>query len=176
MARTLNNTAILVLGMVANGNRNGYEIQQAVERSTRYFWTASPGGIYPELKRLEAAGLLRSADAPRGAARRLSYELTTEGRAALAAWLRDEDALFEMRNEELLRLFFAAELPPAEQRAILERIGAAHERKAHDLEHVTAPTVPEGAPAGKRLVLDYGIAMHRGAAAWCRAAADRLGD
>ncbi len=175
MARTLNNTAILVLGMVAAGERNGYEIQHTVERSTRYFWTASPGGIYPELKRLEAAGLLRSTDDPRGAAPRLSYELTEEGAAALRGWLADgESALFEMRHEDLLRLFFATELPVEEQLRILERIGAAHEHKAHDLESITAPGVPEDAPMGKRLVLDYGIAMHRGAAAWCKSAAERL--
>lgn len=174
MPRTLNNTAIVVLGMVAAGQRNGYEIQHTVERSTRYFWTASPGGIYPELRRLEEAGLLRSADDPRGAARRLSYELTDEGAAALREWLADEEAVFEMRHEDLLRLFFASELPPEEQVRILERIAEGHERKAHDLESVTAPWIPDDAPEGKRVVLDYGIAMHRGAAAWCRQAADRL--
>ena len=175
MARALNNTAILVLGMVAGGQRNGYEIQHTVERSTRYFWTASPGGIYPELKRLEQAGLVRSTDVPRGAARRLSYELTPDGAAALRAWLTDDrDALFEMRHEDLLRLFFASELPPGDQRRILERIALAHERRAHDLESITAPWIPPDAPEAKRLVLDYGIAMHRGAAAWCRQAAARL--
>jgi len=175
VARTLNNTAILVLGMVAAGQRNGYEIQHTVERSTRYFWTASPGGIYPELKRLERAGLLRSADDPRGAARRLSYELTDDGAAALREWLADEEeAIFDMRHEDLLRLFFASELPAEEQVRILERIALAHERRAHDLESVTAPWMPDDAPEGKRLVLDYGVALHRGAAAWCREAATRL--
>jgi DNA-binding PadR family transcriptional regulator len=175
VARPLNNTGILVLGMVAAGRRNGYEIQHTVERSTRHFWTASPGGIYPELRRLEQAGLLRSTDDPRGAARRLSYELTADGAAALREWLADEhDALFEMRHEDLLRLFFASELPTRDQLKILERIALAHERKAHDLESITAPWIPDDAPESKRLVLDYGIALHRGAAAWCRQAAERL--
>lgn len=173
--RGLNNTALLVLGMLAGGCRNGYEIQQTVERSTRYFWTASPGGIYPELKRLEAAGLVRSVDDPRGAAKRLSYEVTDEGSAAIRHWLiDDDDALFEMRHEELLRLFFSAELPADDQRAILRRIREAHERKAHDLETVTQPAMQDDAPIGKALVLEYGIAMHRGAAAWCAAAEERL--
>lgn len=175
MARELNNTALVILGMVASGQRNGYEIQQTVERSTRYFWTASPGGIYPELRRLEAAGLLASVDDPRGAARRLSYELTDEGRAALQQWLAEDDAgVFEMRHEDLLRLFFAAELPAPDQLRILGRIRLAHERKAHDLETITRPTLDPGAPATKALVLEYGIAMHRAAAAWCVAAEDRL--
>lgn len=176
MSRPLNNTAVLVLGMVAAGERNGYEIQHTVERSTRHFWTASPGGIYPELKRLESAGLLRATDDPRGAARRLSYELTPIGGAALRDWLADDrEALFEMRHEDLLRLFFASELPTGDQLRILERIALAHERKAHDLESVTARSIPHDAPTSKRLVLEYGIALHRGAAAWCRQAATQLG-
>jgi hypothetical protein len=79
-----------------------------------------------------------------------------------------------MRHEDLLRLFFASELPVDDQLRILERIAAAHDRRADDLESVTAPWIPDDAPESKRLVLDYGIALHRGAAAWCRQAATRV--
>jgi len=46
-------TAYVVLGMIRLGKTNGYEIKQLVDQSTRLFWAASYGQIYPELKRLE---------------------------------------------------------------------------------------------------------------------------
>lgn len=75
-AQRLNNIAIVVLGVIAAGRRNGYEIAQSVERSTRHFWPANSGGSYPELRRLQDAGLLEARDDPQGDRARHSYELT----------------------------------------------------------------------------------------------------
>ena len=36
----------------------GYEIKGLVDNSTRFFWAASYGQIYPELRRLAEAGLI----------------------------------------------------------------------------------------------------------------------
>ncbi len=173
--RGLNNTALVVLGMVAAGRRNGYEISRTVGVSTRFFWPASVGGIYPELRRLEDAGLLEAEDDPRGEAIRHSYALTPAGRAALRDWLAD-DALghFEMRNEDLLRLFFAAELDVDGQVAILRKLRAGHEAQLEQLESGARPAAERGAGPNRLLVLDYGIALHRSAAEWCRQAEARL--
>ena len=54
----LSKTAYVILGMLTLGRRTGYEIKALVDVSTRFFWAASYGQIYPELKRLEAAGLI----------------------------------------------------------------------------------------------------------------------
>jgi DNA-binding PadR family transcriptional regulator len=174
--RKLNNTAVVVLGLVDAGRRNGYEIQQAIGRSTRYFWSASPGGIYPELKRLEDDGLLASSDDPRGEGARHSYEITPAGREALREWVTDEDeGLFEMRNEDLLRLFFASGLDTEGQVGILRRIRRRHEDIVEQLETVTRPVAEANAAPQRLLVLEYGVAMHRSAADWCAAAERELG-
>ena len=52
----LSATAKVILGMLAARPRSGYEIKQLVDNSARFFWAASYGQIYPELKRLEDAG------------------------------------------------------------------------------------------------------------------------
>ena len=52
----LSKTAYVILGMLRLGKRTGYEIKSRVDVSTRFFWAASYGQIYPELKRLEDAG------------------------------------------------------------------------------------------------------------------------
>lgn len=173
--RALNNTAIVVLGMVATGRRNGHEISRTVGLSTRFFWPASVGGIYPELRRLEEAGLLQAEDDPRGEATRHSYALTSAGRVALREWLLNESlGHFEMRNEDLLRLFLAAELGPDEHLAILRKIRAGHEAQVEQLESVAQPVAEKDPAAHRMLVLDYGIALHRSAAEWCRQAEKRL--
>src|ERR1700729_1860994 len=95
-ADELNQTARIVLAMVAEGHSTGYSIKAEIERSTRLFWGASVGGIYPELRRLPAAGLVAVRDDPRGETRRHCYSVTDEGRTALHDWLSDDsEPVFE---------------------------------------------------------------------------------
>ena len=103
---SLTPTARVVLGLVALGPRTGYDIKRICDSSTRFFWGASYGQIYPELKRLEHEGLVESADEPRGRVRRRVYRITAAGREAVRAWILSEETSFELRDEGLLRLFF----------------------------------------------------------------------
>ena len=119
-AETLNNTARVLLGMIAEGHSTGYAIKAEIERSTRLYWGASVGGIYPELRRLTEAGLVSVCDDPRGATRRHSYTLTTAGHEALSAWLTDDsEPVLEMRSEPLLRLRFAGVLEPDQRLGVV---------------------------------------------------------
>jgi DNA-binding PadR family transcriptional regulator len=93
--------------MLRLGSRTGYDIKQKIEISTRFFWGASYGQIYPELKRLAAAGLVEAEQDPRGGVKRTAYRLTADGERVLHEWLTDRGhQLFEMRDEALLKLFF----------------------------------------------------------------------
>src|ERR1700724_3684580 len=83
----LNQTARVLLGMIAEGHGTGYAIKAEIERSTRLYWGASVGGIYPELRRLREAGLVSSSDDYRGDSPRHAYCLTAAGREALHEWL-----------------------------------------------------------------------------------------
>ena len=151
-------TAYVVLGMLRLGKRNGYEIKQLVEQSTRFFWNASYGQIYPELKKLEKAGLVTGASDPQGGRRRRAYELTADGRHALDAWLRSPDTpAVETRDSALLKLFFADGLAPEEAAAIARTAGERHAEVVRTLEQLDPP-------AGMtRTVRDFGLDFHR----WC---------
>ena len=100
-----------VLGLVAMEPRSGYDVKRIIDRSVRHFWAASYGQIYPELRRLEEAAWIDGDDAPRGGRSRRVYRITPEGRAALQAWLHGHETRIELRDESLLRLFFADTLP-----------------------------------------------------------------
>ena len=99
-------TAKIILGFLRFRPRSGYDIKQSVELSTRFFWGASYGQIYPELQRLERAGLVEVEQVAER--RRKVYRLTAAGERALVEWLRgDEGDLFQYRDEGMLRLFFS---------------------------------------------------------------------
>ena len=117
---TLTPTARVILGMLKLGVRTGYDIKKVIDSSTRFFWTASFGQIYPELKRLRRAGLVHAQQEPRGKVKRTVYSLTPKGERALHEWLTDrENVIFEIRDESLLRLFFGDVLS---QEEVLENV------------------------------------------------------
>jgi DNA-binding PadR family transcriptional regulator len=108
-----------VLGLLAQRPRSGYDLKQAVDRTIRHFWAASYGQIYPELKSLEGSGWI-AADSPTSGGRaRREYRITRQGRRALVDWLHGTDTRMELRDESLLRLFFADVLPVDEALGLL---------------------------------------------------------
>ncbi len=135
MAVELSATAYVILGMVSREARSGYEIKALVDNSVRFFWAASYGQIYPELKKLAEAGLVQGLDAPRGERRRTVYEITADGRATLQRWLREPPRTHELRDEGLLKLFFAGALPPEEAVTTLQAI---REQRLADAERLSA--------------------------------------
>src|SRR6058998_1182555 len=103
----LSSTAHVILGMLSWRPMSGYEIKSLVDRTTRFFWAASYGQIYPELRELSNAGLIEGKANPQGGRKRNVYKLTPAGRKELRAWLHTDPDVFELRDEGLLKLFFA---------------------------------------------------------------------
>jgi DNA-binding PadR family transcriptional regulator len=168
----LSPTGRVILGMIAFGKRTGYDIKTFVDRTTRYFWAASYGQIYPELKRLERQGLVRGRPEPCGARARTVYELTEAGTAALEGWLgADEEPSYELRDEGMLKLFFSDSLP--ERR--IEIVRAIRAREERDLAHLRSlePHASKG-PTGSYLTLQMGIEFTESAIQWCEATERRL--
>lgn len=169
----LNQTARVLLGMVAEGHTTGYAIKAEIERSTRQFWGASVGGIYPELRRLAAAGLVSVRDDPRGGARRHCYTITDAGRRALEAWLTDSsEPVLDVRDEGLLRLRFAGVLGPAERLAVVRRIRERHEQRIAELsDQVQAGAFDD---AFDRMATEYVLAFNEWGRDWCTAAEEQV--
>ena len=162
----LNQTARALLGMIVEGHSTGYAIKAEIERSTQQYWGASAGGIYPELRRLREAGLVRVRNDPRGGATRHCYSLTAAGRRALARWLTDAaEPAIEMRHEGLLRLRFAGVLEPAQQREIIGRIRQAHADRAAQL-HARLSAGEFDDPLHE-MTLEFGVGFNEWAVRWC---------
>ena len=163
----------VVLGLLATRPLSGYDIKTIVDRSTRFFWAASYGQIYPELKRLEREGLIKGEDASNGARGRRLYNLTPAGREALRAWLLGTTTTVELRDESLLRLFFADALPREEALLLLEGRRRGHEEYLEILRAIQAlPGGPD--PTYVDLVLRWGIDFNEWGARWCQEQLERL--
>ena len=162
----LNPTAYVILGLVSNQPRSGYEIKAVVDSSTRFFWAVSYGQIYPELKRLSEAGLVVGAEAPTGGRRRTVYEITADGEEELRTWLRQLPETYEMRDEGLLKLFFANLLPPEEAVEIL-RAMRAHRLSVNQQLRAMEPVAEAKEDPFPLTVLRGGIEFTEWFADWC---------
>lgn len=178
----LSATAKVILGMLAARPRSGYEIKRLVDDSARFFWAASYGQIYPELKRLEKSGLITGNDASQGARQRTVHRLTAKGKRAAREWIERPPQVVELRDEGLLELFFAGSVDPArapeiarERAAMAAAVAAELRALEQEIERAHQHEGPEYSPdVGSLTVLRYGIEMNEWAAAWFERAADDL--
>ncbi len=169
----LNGTAYVILGMLRIQPMSGYEIKQAVDQSTRFFWAASYGQLYPELRRLAREGLIEGEAAPRGGRRRTVYALTRKGEEALGAWLKEPPAPPELRFEGLLKLFF---LRADEQQIAREQLKSMRHQNSAALRRLREiePSARELPDGSQLLVLRSGIATLEAVEGWFEEAERRL--
>jgi DNA-binding PadR family transcriptional regulator len=171
----LSTTAYVILGFVRKGPKSGYEIKALVDNSTRFFWAASYGQIYPELKRLAAAGLILGSDSPTGGRKRTVYEITADGVEELRSWLRQRPETFEVRDEGLLKLFFADALPREEALETLREMRA-RRRAAHEqLEAIKDLKLKgENEDPFPLIVLESGLEFTKWFIDWCERTEARI--
>jgi PadR family transcriptional regulator AphA len=162
----LSPTAYVILGMLRNEPRSGYEIKRVVDNSTRFFWAASYGQIYPELRKLSEAGLIEGRPEARGDRKRVEFKLTAAGREALRDWLRRPPRTFEMRDEGLLKLFFSDAVEPDDAAATLRAMREHHRGVVERLREIE-PKAAAGGGGYPLLVLKGGIEYNQWLAGWC---------
>lgn len=146
-------TSFLVLGMVRFGVSSGYAIKRTVDLSTQNFWPISLALIYPELARLEAAGLLSRRSDPQGARARSAYAITARGERALGEWLRSPKvAPVQIRDEAMLKLFFADALSETDQLTLVEGLRERNRARRRELETEAIPRAKAFESQGIRFV------------------------
>jgi PadR family transcriptional regulator, regulatory protein AphA len=171
----LSSTAYVILGMLRNEAKSGYEIKQIVDHSTRFFWAASYGQIYPELRKLAKAGLVEGESQPTGGRKRTVYRLTEAGREELRSWLSEPPEHLELRDEGLLKLFFSGAAEPGEAVEIIDAKQRLMEQKLAALRAIE-PYAAAAAAADPfpYLVLRYGLESSEWVIEWCERARAEL--
>ena len=78
------NLRFALLAMLSADPKTGYELTGSFDRTVAYVWHAPHSQIYPELRRMEEAGLVEAEEVPRGPrGTKRVYEVTDAGLAEL---------------------------------------------------------------------------------------------
>lgn len=109
-----------ILGFLSIEPTSGYTLKQRFDGSVRSFWSATQSQIYRELHALQSEGLVSVETVPNdGKPDRKVYSLTPSGRDALTRWLEEPLDPLVLRHPLLLKVVFAARLPPERLDGIL---------------------------------------------------------
>ncbi len=107
MAQGMTTSSYAVLALLDLKPWTGYELTQQAQRSLRYAWPKSERLLYSEPKKLVELGYAKTHKELSGNRSRNVYEITPEGREALAKWTSTRTQPPRIEVEALLRLLFA---------------------------------------------------------------------
>jgi DNA-binding PadR family transcriptional regulator len=161
-------TEYAVLGLLTRGEKSGYDLRKAAERSVGYFWTPAKSRIYAILPRLVDAGLVRRRDvAQSGRPDKQLYRLTPKGEEALRRWVAEGELEPETSRNTLLVKVFFGDLAEPEQ--ILEQVRRRRremEQLKAELEEIEANRSGDLYPRLTRL---YGLEYAKAIIRWTKA-------
>lgn len=164
MAETIpvSTTEGAVLGLLAFGERSGYELAHLASRSVAYLWTPSRSQIYKVLPRLVTDGFARARHVQQDTRPdKALYRLTAGGRRALRAWLEAvEEEPAGGRVVFPLKLFFCDFASPEVALAQLAGYRASLVRRLEAYEEI------EPAAGYPYHVLQHGLTRVRATLGW----------
>lgn len=171
-----------ILGFLSLEPTSGYTLKQRFDGSVRSFWSATQSQIYRELYGLQDDGLVRVETVPGdGKPDRKVYSLTRRGREALVAWLEQPLEPMVLRHPLLLKVVFAARLPPERLDALLAQYAEAMAATRSEYqERLAEPRILALARSPRErsiwaLAIEHGIAWCDMELAWVARARERLG-
>jgi PadR family transcriptional regulator, regulatory protein AphA len=100
------NLRFALLAMLSAGPRTGYDVTRRFDSTVGHIWHAPHSQIYPELRRMEDAGLVTADEVPRGPrGTKREYRLTDAGLRELRRQAREVAPL--QRERDPVRLWAA---------------------------------------------------------------------
>jgi DNA-binding PadR family transcriptional regulator len=163
----LTTTEYAVLGLLADGERSGYDLARVAARTIGHIWVPSRSQIYRVLPRLVSWGLAESREVEqRGRPDKDLYRITDHGLDALRGWVeRVEEEPSAGTSVFFLKLFFAAVAPPEAARGQLDAYRRVVERRLGELEEMERNLAPD-ATVYDQIALRHGIIRTRATLAW----------
>lgn len=119
-----------LLGFLSTSPASGYTLGLKFADGAGAMWEALPSQIYPELVRMEKAGLIQGETDRSDRLNRKVYRVTPAGRKALRQWVEaDASAHPAERDAERVRFLFLDRSDPAVIRTHVERYRAHYENR-----------------------------------------------
>ena len=179
----------VLIGLIFIRPASGYDLKRHFATTPASVYQPSSGALYPALRRLERAGLLRTTrqagegrdsagagsagqgSADRAGRQRFVYQVTEQGAAAHAAWIREPVNPATVSQDLGLHLMrfvmMERQLPRAEVVAFLASLRGALADFLAGVEGYLGtldPAVPTDMHG--HLALEHGIAVHRASLDW----------
>ncbi len=162
----------IILGLLAQENRTGYDLTQAFTDEIGEFWQAGHSQIYPLLARMQAQGLIDYERTVAGTKlEKKLYHITAAGRAALSAWIATPTPeLAASKDEFVLKLYFIDSAADERLPEMLREQLNVHIEKIAHLEMrrqlLFASEEARQAHFGHYLILDHALQRERDYKQW----------
>ena len=173
-----------LLGLLAREALSGFDLARALEQRIAHFWHARHSQVYPELARLQAAGLVTHTVVPqRDRPDKKVYQLTDDGLATLRAWVTAPSQAHTIRDELIVKVASIWLVEPARAVALLRDHARQHEERLalyegfeRDIRERFGGELddPGSSWFATYLTLQRGLSYEREYAAWCRSAAEQI--
>jgi DNA-binding PadR family transcriptional regulator len=136
-----------LLAILRVGPLSGYDLQKQFSQSVGHVWHAPDSQIYPELRKMEADGLIEGEEQVRGArGKRRVYHVTAAGDAAYREWMASPLDYQRVRDPAHLRAAYLENTTPEAARDFLHRHIAfweseleQFEGELHHIAHLSNP-------------------------------------
>jgi DNA-binding PadR family transcriptional regulator len=165
-----------ILALLARQPNTGYELSARARRPLGYYWHAQHGQVYPELRKLLDAGLVRFDAGPGpGPREKKVYSPTEAGMAVLREWVTEPPEPERNRDNLLLKAYAAWTVKPAEAVRLFAGQLAAQTERLREYEdqlrnvesrHNGGPPPAAHPDFGSYATLTYGIGRERHRIAW----------
>lgn len=141
-----------LLALISAGPLTGYDAAKQFRGSVGHLWHAPDSQIYPELRKMQTAGLLDATEVPWGKklATKTQYSITAAGREALAEWQQTPLKYAAERDQAHLLAAYFEWAPDDSPRArleehiahfMLEKLTA--ERQAAEIQDGSSPLLQQ---------------------------------
>jgi DNA-binding PadR family transcriptional regulator len=154
----------LFLALLADARGHGYELRQTLEHEFGELLPAlNAGQIYSTLSRLERDGLVAGHSVAGDNRGKRVYELTEDGRVALARWIETPVPGTRLKDEFFMKFVVVVAARLAEPKALIERQRREYLQSLRDLDAllaangkgVTAELLIEGAVLHAKADLEW---------------------
>lgn len=155
-----NTLQYIILGMLQDDKKTGYDIKTAFTTEIGEFWQAKHSQIYPELSKLTKKGWIDFQTEIVGTKlEKKVYSLTKTGRMALLEWINEPlTELPTNKDEFVLKLYFIRSIGDQRLPEMIQQQIDLHQKKLEHLEDRKIAVFPD-----KKIKENYGhylILMH----------------
>lgn len=163
-------TKYIVLGIISIKPATGYDIMQTIKNSTNYFWSESEGQIYPTLAKCVSNGYATCHETTENGRNKKIYTITKEGQQLLKSWLEEKPQRNSVRNEFILKLFFAKNVYKEKVLEFIQDFIDNHHKELQELELLFSTLTSSKDPHQPfwLATLEYGIAIIKAELEWAQ--------